>query len=201
MRFKLFEPFIVALIVLPGQLLTSASAEGLHTVERTFHSFAAGDQTCTCLAIDGGIVPLIAPPKGDFSVRGGHGAAIVWPGDDTIAHIRSSTPAEAALADLMGTPKAADAWKRYVASTLSQGDYKIDVHDFQPDVLDVNHWRIGVVTMDYSIGGRKSSSLLLIWRCKDGSTLTVTMNSDPGNFKAHYNELMCLIGASMIMAP
>jgi hypothetical protein len=200
-RFKLFEPFAAALILVLAHPYPSAGAGGLSTVERTFHSYAAGDQTCTCLAIDGGIVPLIPPRGGDFSVQGGDGAAIIWPEDDTIARIRSATPAEAALANLMGAPEAADAWKRYFASTLSGGGYKIDVHDFQPDVLDVNHWRIGAITMDYSIGGRKSSSLLMIWRCKDGSTLAVTMNSDPGSFKGHYDELSRLIGGAMIMAP
>ncbi len=188
-------------ILLLGHPLTSATAQGVATVQKTLHSYAWGDRTYTCLAIDGGVVPLIVPPMGDAQVQGGDGVTITWPKDDATAIIRGASHAEVALLDLMGTDKAADAWKKYIASTVHGPGYKISVHDFQPDVLDVNHWRIGAISMDYSVGGMNSSSLLMIWRCKDGSTLAVTMQASADMFKSHADELFAMIGTSLVRKP
>jgi hypothetical protein len=189
---------------LPALLLllacSSAGAQGLATVQRTIHTYAWGDRTYTCLAIDGGIVPLV-PPMGDATVEGGDGVTVTWPKDGAFAVIRGASRAEAALLDLMGKPEAADAWKLAIASTLHGHGYKFKVNDFQPDVLDVNHWRIGSISMDYTIGAMKSSSLLMLWRCKDGSNLAVTMQAGSDKFKSHSDELFSMIGAAMIMKP
>ena len=177
----------------------SNRALALATSQRVIHTFSWGDRAYTCLNIDGGQVPLPVPPSGGPTIQGGSSLSIKWPTDGTIAIIRDASKSEAALLDLMGTEKAADAWKRYMGSTLHGTGYTSTVHDFQPDCLDVNHWHIGAITMDYELGGRKSSSLLMIWRCKDGTTLAVTMQSDPSVFKAHYTELTSLIGGSLVM--
>jgi hypothetical protein len=182
-------------------LVCTAGAQGLATVQRTFHSYGWGDRTYTCLAIDGGVVPLVIPPGNDATVSAGDDVTISWPTDGATAVIRPASKAEAALVDLMGKPDAADSWKRYIVSTLRDKGYTYQVHDFQPDILDVNHWRIGAITMDYSIGGRKTTSLSMLWRCKSGATLAVAMQADPGHFKSHSDQLFSLIGASMILKP
>ena len=145
----------LAFILLLGCSLLTASAQGLGTVQRTFHTFR-GDRTYTCLLIDGGAVPLT--PSGTAKVSAGDGVSVNWPEDGAAAIIRPGSSGEAALLNLMGKPEAALAWKKYIVATLRDPGYTYLVHDFQPDVLDVNHWRIGAITMDYSIGGRKSSS-------------------------------------------
>jgi hypothetical protein len=193
--------FRLALLLLPGASLPCARAQGPDTVQRTIHSHFWGDRTYTSLVIDGGIVPLVVPPGGDTQVRGGTGVTITWPKDDAIARIVRATRAEAGLLDLMGQKEAADAWKKYIASTLHGTGYKVQVHDFQPDVLDVNHWRIGAITMDYSLGGRASSSLLMLWRCKDGSSLAVTLDASPETFESHSKEIFSMIGTSLVLAP
>ncbi len=187
------------LLLLLGHPLASARAQGPDTVQRTIHSHFWGDRTYTCLAIDGGVVPLIVPPNSDTQVRGGDGVTIAWPEDHAIAVIRGASRAEAALLDLMGTNDAAAAWKKYLASTLHGPGYTCTVHDFQPDMLDVNHWRIGAITMDFAVGGAKYSSLLMIWRCKDGSTLAVTMQCGRDEFKSHCEELFTMIGSSLLL--
>jgi hypothetical protein len=189
----------LALIVIAGGSLPGANAQGLVTVQRTIHSYAWGDRTYPCLAIDGGVVPFVVPPHGDATVTGGNGITISWPKDGTIAVVRGASKLEAALTDMMDKPDAADAWKRYMASTLRDPRYTCKVNDFQPDVLDVNHWRIGAITMDYSLGGLNSTSLLMLWRCKDGSTLAVTMQSGRDQFKAHSDQLFSIIGGSLLM--
>jgi hypothetical protein len=200
-RTKSLLPALAAFILLFGLSLPGAHGHGVATVTRTLHSYAWGDRSYTCLAIDGGDVPLIVPPGGDARVQAGDGVTITWPKDNAVATIRGASPEEAALVDLMGQKEAADSWKKYIASTLHDPRYQIQVHDFQPDVLDVNHWRIGAITMTYSIGGRVSSSLLMIWRCKDGSTLAVTMQAGPDSFKSHSDELFSMIGSSLLLAP
>jgi hypothetical protein len=178
------------------------NAQGVGTSQRTIPSFSWGNRTYTCLLIDGGEVPLAVPPVGGPVIHGGGGeVTITWPKDGTIAVIRTGSRAEAALLDLMGKQEAADAWKKYMASTLRGPGYTFTVHDFQPDRLSVNHWRIGAITMDYAVGGRKSSSLVMLWRCKDGSTLAVTMQSGPDEFKGHYDELITMIGNSLVIPP
>jgi hypothetical protein len=188
-------------MMVAGLSQPGACAQGLPTVQYTMHSHAWGDRSYPSLVIDGGVVPLIVPPHGDATVAGGDTATITWTKDRAVAVIRRASPGEAALVDLMGKPAAADAWKKYMASTLRGPGYTYKVNDFQPDVLDVNHWRIGAITMDYSVGGRKSSSLVMLWRCKDGTTLAVTLQGDPDEFKSHSDELFSMIGASLLMRP
>jgi len=142
---------------------------------------------------------LFTPPVGGPKVEAGDGVTITWPKDGTVARIRTASREEATLADMMGQPDAAEAWKKAIAAPLHDPGFTYKVNDFQPDFMNVNHWRIGAITMDFSIGGRQSSSLLMIWRCKDGSTLTVTMEADPEPFKAHSKELFSMIGASMLL--
>jgi hypothetical protein len=182
-----------------GHSTLGDDARGLSTIQRTFHTYSWGDKTYTCLVIDGGIVPLCTPPVGGPKVEAGDGVTITWPKDGTVATIRTASREEAALADMMGQPDAAEAWKKAIVSTLHDSGFTYKVNEFQPDFMDVNHWRIGAITMDFSIGGRQSASLLMIWRCKDGSTLTVTMQADPEPFKAHSKELFSMIGASMLL--
>ena len=178
------------------------TARGVGTSQRTISSYSWGDRTYTCLLIDGGEVPLPVPPTGGPTVLAGNGGvSITWPKDGAVAIIRSGSKGEAALLDLMDKPEGPDAWKRYIVSTLRGPGYTYAVHDFQPDCLTVNHWRIGAITMDYAVGGRKSSSLLMLWRCKDGSTLAVTMQSGPDEFKSHYDELFALIGGALVIRP
>jgi hypothetical protein len=198
-RLKSIFAFWPALVLLLGHPAADARAQGPETVQRTVHSSLSGDRTYTCLVIDGGVVPLAVAPGSDAQVRGGSGVTITWPADHATARIRGATPAEAALLDLMGRPEAAAAWTKYMGSTLRGPGYKFQVHDFQPDCLDVNHWRIGAITMDYTVGGRTSASLLMLWRCKNGTSLAVTMQADPEPFKAHYKELFSMIGASLLL--
>jgi len=194
--------FFWAAFLALGHPFQGAVALGFGTVQKTFHTYALGDRTYTCLAIDGGVVPLIVPTGSDATILGGGDSVTVnWRKDGDIAFIRGASPAEAALLDLMGKPAAADAWKKAIASTLRDPGYKYKVNDFQPDFLDVNHWRIGAITMDYTIGGRKCSSLMMLWRCKDGSTLAVTTRADAARFKAHCDLLFSMIGGSIIMKP
>jgi hypothetical protein len=196
---SLLSIFWPALIVLLGHPIPDARAQGPDTVQHTSHSPFWGDRSDTALVIDGGIVPLVAAPGSGTQVRGGNGVTITWSKDDAIARIRGASRAEAALLDLMGKKEAAAAWTKYMASTVHGPGYKLQMHDFQPDCLDVNHWRIGAITMDYSLAGRNSSSLLMLWRCADGSSLAVTMQSDPGPFKAHCTELFSMIGSSLLL--
>jgi hypothetical protein len=190
-----------ALALLAGLLPATASAQGLETVQRVMHSRSWGDRTYTCLAIDGGVVPLVVPPGKGTRVQAGGGVTITWPNDDGIAHIRTASKQEAALADLMGKPEAAEAWKKYIASTLRGPGYKFQIDDFQPDMLDVNEWRIGAVSMEFTLAGRSSSSLVMIWRCKDGSTLAVTLLAGLDAFKAHAAEIDSMIGSSLLLPP
>jgi hypothetical protein len=55
--------------------------------------------------------------------------------------------------------------------------------------------------MDYALGGRKSSALLILWRCNDGSTLAVTMDTDPTPFKTHLADIRNLLGSAMFVPP
>jgi hypothetical protein len=192
---SLFWP---ALILLLGHPIAEARAQGPDTVQRTIRNRLTGDHTYTCLVIDGGVVPLVSP-NSHAQVRGGSGVTITWSTDDAIATIRGASGAEAALIELMGKKEGPDAWKKYMASTLHGPGYKYTVHDLQPDILDVNHWRIGAITMDYTLAGRASSSLLMIWRCKDGSTLAVTLQAGRENFQAHSQEIFAMIGASLLI--
>jgi len=177
------------------------NALALATSTRVIPSFSWGNRTYTCLDIDGGQVPLPVPPVGGPLVHGGDSVTISWPKDGAVAIIRTASKPEAALADLMDQKEGPDAWAKYIKSTLKGSGYTSTVHDFQPNCLNVNHWKIGAITMDYALGGRKSSSLLMIWRTKDGSTLTVTMQSDPDVFKTHNTDLFTLIGGSLVIPP
>ena len=177
------------------------SAFGLATTQRTIHTFSWGDRVYTCLVIDGGDVPIAPPPVGGPVVSGGGGVTISWPKDGSLAVFRDASKAEAALVDVMGKPEAGDAWKKYMLSRLHGPGYTAQVHDLQADCLDVNHWRIGAITMDYAVGGRESSSLLMLWRCKNGATIAVTLESGPDEFKGHCTEVFGYIGSSIILPP
>jgi hypothetical protein len=187
--------FAFLLILLP----LGDKALALATSTRVIPSYSWGNRTYTCLDIDGGQVPIPVPPVGGPVIQGGDSITLTWPKDGTVAVIRSASKPEAALADLMDQKEAPDAWAKYIKSTLKGAGYTSTVHDFQPNCLNVNHWKIGAITMDYALGGRKSSSLLMIWRTKDGSTLTVTMQSDPAVFKTHNTDLFALIGGSLVI--
>ena len=177
------------------------SAEALSISQRVIHTFSWGDRTYTCLNIEGGQVPLPIPPLGGPKVTVGSGVAITWPADGATAIIRNASKPEAALIDLMDKPEGADAWKKYIVSRLHGEGYTATVGSLQPDCLDVNHWRMGAITMDYALGGRKSSALLLLWRCKDGSTLAVTMDTDPAALKTHVADLFTLLGGALVIPP
>jgi hypothetical protein len=165
------------------------------------HTFSWGDRSYTCLDIDGGQVPLPIPPVGGPKITVGNGVAITWPPDGATAIIRDASKPEAALFDLMGKPEGGDAWKKYMVSRLRGKGYTTTVNDLQPDCLNRNHWRMGAITMDYALGGRKSSALLLLWRCRDGSTLAVTMDTDPAAFKTGVAELFSLLGGAALIPP
>jgi hypothetical protein len=187
-----------AFVLLLGCSMAPARGEALQTVPRTIHSYAWGDRTYTCLVIDGGVVPLITPPG--TTVNSDDAVKVTWSKDGTVALFRPASPVEGALLDLMDKPDGADAWKKQIVSTLRGSGYKYTLHDFQPDILGVNHWRIGAISMDYSLVGLKSSSLLMIWRCRDGKTLTVTLQGGTDSFKTHCDELNSMIGGAMILA-
>jgi len=176
------------------------SASGLGTALRSMPSYSWGVRTYTCLLIDGGEAPIFVPPVGGPTVQaGGGGVSILWPKDGTTAIIRDGSPAEAKLAKMMDTPDGPDAWAKYMVSTLHGPGYKYSVHDCQPDFVDFNGWRISAIEMDYELGGRKSSSMMLLWRTKNGATLVVTMQADPASFAAHAGELRSLIGGMLLL--
>lgn len=187
-----------AFILLLGSSMAPARGEALQTVPKTIHSYAFGDRTYTCLVIDGGVVPLIVPPGATVSAD--DAVKVTWSRDGAVALFRPASPAEAALVDLMDKPDGADAWKKQIVSTLRGSGYKYTLHDLQPNILGVNHWHIGAISMDYSLVGLKSSSLLMVWRCRDGKTLTVTLQGGTDTFKTHCDELNSMIGGAMLMA-
>ena len=187
--------------LLLAALPLTRSAVALNTSQRVIHTFSWGDRSFTCLNIDGGQVPLPIPPVGGPKVAVGNGVAITWPGDGATAIIRDASKGEAALFDQMGKPEGADAWKKYMLSRLRGKGYTATVNALQPDCLDRNQWRMGAITMDYAVGGRKSSALLMLWRCKNGATLAVTMDTDPAVFKTRVSDLFNLLGGAMLIPP
>jgi hypothetical protein len=199
-RLKLLRPGACA-SVLMLVLCFPTTGGALSTSERVIHTFSWGDRSFTCLNIDGGQVPLPIPPVGGPKVSAGSGVSITWPADGATATIRDASKSEAGLFDLLGKPEAADAWKDYMVSRLRGKGYSWKVGDIQPDFLDVNHWRMAAMTMDYALGGRISSSILILWRCIDGSTLAVAMESDPKAFKNHLADLRAILGGTMLVPP
>jgi hypothetical protein len=176
--------------------LLPASGEVLHTVERKFNSYR-GERTNTCLVIDGGIVPLFVP--NDAELQTGGEIRMTWPKDGSYAIFRTATPAEAALFDIMDKPEGPAEWQKYLASTLGNGAAQYTLRDFQPDILAVNHWHMGAMSLDYSMQGVKSTRLLLLWRCADGTTLSVTLQTGFSDFKTHCDQLYSMIGGALLI--
>jgi len=178
--------------------LLPASGGNLRTVQRTIHSYGHGDRTVSCLAIDGGLVPLILP--NGAILQPGSEIKILWPKDRSFATFRAASPREIALMDMMDKPQAPVHWKRYVAEIIGDDADQYAVCDFQTNILAVNHWRMGMMAMDYSLLGVRSCCLLLLWRCRDGSTITVIMRTGFSDYKTHRQELFSMIGGAMLMA-
>jgi hypothetical protein len=177
--------------------LESVPAAGLRTVEKQFPSYAHGQRTYTCLAIDGGIVPLCLPD--DATLECGDELKIVWPKDRSFAAVRKATATEASLLDQLDQPEGPKAWKDYLAEQIKKDSDQYALRDFQPGILAVNHWRIGAMSMDYSFAGVRSSILLLLWRTQDGTTITVTLRAGYADFKAHTDALYSMIGGAMLI--
>jgi hypothetical protein len=176
--------------------LLPASGAGLRTVERKFNSYR-GERTYTCLVIDGGIVPLFVP--GDAELVTGGEIRMSWPKDGSYAIFRIATPGEATLLDMMDKPEGPAEWKKYLASILGNGAAQYTLHDFEPDILAVNHWHMGAMSLDYSLQGVKSTCLLLLWRCADGTTIAVTLQTGFKDFKTHCDQLYSMIGGAMLI--
>ena len=170
----------------------------LRTVQRTIHSYGHGDRTVSCLAIDGGLVPLVLP-NGSI-LQPGNEIKILWPKDRSFATFRAASPREIALMDMIDKPQAPVNWKRYIADIIGDDADQYAVCDFQTNILAVNHWRMGMMAMDYSLLGVRSCCLLLLWRCRDGSTITVIMRTGFSDYKTHRQELFSMIGGAMLMA-
>jgi hypothetical protein len=178
-------------------LLAPVHAGGLRTVERSFPSYSHGVRSFTCLAIDGGIVPLCVPDDATLENQGE--LKIVWPKDRSFAVIRKATEAEISLLDQMDQPDGPKAWKDYLAAEIKKDSDQYELKDFQPGILAVNHWRIGAMTLDYSFSGVRSCILLLLWRTQDGTTIAVTMRTGFSEFKSHCEGLYQMIGGSMLV--
>jgi hypothetical protein len=176
--------------------LLPASGEVLHTVERKMNSYR-GERTNTCLVIDGGVVPLFVPD--DATLQTGGEIRMSWLKDGSYAIFRTATPVEAALFDIMDKPEGPAEWKKYLAATLGDGAAQYTLRDFQPDILAVNHWHMGAMSLDFSLQGVKSTRLLLLWRCADGTTITVTLQTGFNEFKTHCDQLYSMIGGSLLL--
>lgn len=178
--------------------LTVGNAGVLRTEERTLHTYF-GDKTVQCLAIDGALLPLIVP--GEARVEAYSDPRVVWPKEEHVALFRPASPEEIALLEIMDKPDASAAWEKYLAATLRGIADNYTVYDFQPDILAVNHWRIGAITLEYSLADHKYRSLLLLWRCRDGSTIAVTLRGILNDFQDHRDALYQMIGGSMLLQP
>ena len=185
------------LILLFWCFLPRVHGGNLPTVERTFPSYAHGDRTYTCLEIDGGVVPLVLPD--DARLQPGDELKVLWPKDRSFAKFRAALPREIALMDMIDKPQAPVNWKRYIAEIIGDDADQYAVRDFQTDVIAVNHWRIGMMAMDYSLLGVRSCCLLLLWRCRDGSTITVVVRTGYEDYKIRFQELKTIIGGAMLV--
>jgi hypothetical protein len=174
-----------------------APAASLRTVKKDIPSYSRGIRTYTCVAIDGGIVPLCVPD--DATLENEPELKIVWPQDRSAAEIRKATAAEVSLFDKMDQPDGPKEWKDYLAGQIKNVSDQYTVQDFQPDILPVNHWRMGALSLEYSFAGARSCILLLLWRTQDGATIAVTMRTGFSDFKAHREALYQMIGGSMLL--
>jgi hypothetical protein len=177
--------------------LPPANGESLPTVERSFPSYAHGDQTYTCLEIDGGIVPLILP--NDARIQSGDELELLWPKDRSTAIFRAASATEIALMNMIDKPEGPVSWKRYLATLIDGVSDQYAVRDFQTHLLDVNHWRVAAMAMDYSLLGVRSCCALLLWRCRDGSTIAVVMRTGYEDYKIRFRELNAIIGGAMLV--
>jgi hypothetical protein len=192
---RLATLFAAAMLVGWGH--PSASRAALASEQRTIRSYAHGERVYTCLLIDGGALPLVVP--NDAQVEAGDAVTVSWPGDGTTASFQTATPREAALCDLMGQPQAAAEWQNYAAAALQETHSTCTLRDFQPNILPVNHWQIGAISMDFTSGGVPYTCLLMLWRCRDGSTIAVKLNARSDIFDAKRDVVFGLIGSGMLM--
>jgi hypothetical protein len=174
-----------------------ANGEGLPTVERTFPSYGHGLRTYTCLEIDGGIVPLVLP--NDARLQPGDELEVLWPKERSTAIFRAASATEVALMNMIDKPEGPVSWKRYLATLIDNDSDQYAVRDFQTHLLDVNHWRVAAMAMDYSLLGVRSCCALLLWRCQDGSTITVILRSGYDDYKIRFRELTAIIGGAMLV--
>lgn len=114
---KLEANWFASMLVL-SILLVSAKAGSLRTVERKIPSYAWGVRTYTCLAIDGGVVPLVIPNDATLECDGD--LKIVWPKDRSSAVIRKATATETSLVNQMDQPEGPRAWKDYLAEQIKK---------------------------------------------------------------------------------
>jgi hypothetical protein len=188
---------LIALSVL-GLSLGNAGAASLPTEERDINSYAHGLTVYTCLDIDGGVVPLVVPYEARLEMN--NDITLVWPKDRCSAVFRPATMTEAVLLDKMDQPDAGDLWLKYLASTFHGAISNYSLHEFQPNIIPVNHWHIGAISMDYTQGGINYTGLLLLWRSQDkATTIAVTMQPEANQFQAKRDAIYSMIGASMLM--
>jgi hypothetical protein len=180
-----------------GLTLLTASGQGLRTVERTIQSYAYGKRTYTCLALDGGVVPLFVPADAKLTASGN--LKITWPADQAAAVIRPATAEESALLDGASQPNGRELWQKALLAYLHDPGFEYSVGEFQPAAPPINHWRIAEMTLIYSLGGVKAGRMLLVWRTQDDTTLVLTMQSGFNTFQNHCDALHSMINGAMIL--
>lgn len=187
----------IAFLALGSPFWTAAGAS-LPTTERDINSYSRGKVTYTCLEIDGGVVPLIVPYDSRLELN--NDITLVWPKDRCSAAFRPATVVEAGLLDKMDAPDASDLWLKYLASTFHGAISNYSLHEFQPNIIPVNHWHIGAVSMDYTQGGVNYTGLLLLWRSQDkNTTIAVTMQTEADQFQAKREAIYSMIGVAMLL--
>jgi hypothetical protein len=189
------EAALLALLL--GAAVSPLHPASLPTVDRQISTYRYGEQTVTCLEIDGGVVPLKVPYGAQLEVNSD--VVVVWPEGGSRATFRPASARERELFTEMDKPEAAGDWQKYFESLYDKGASAFVLRDFQPDILQVNGWNMGQISMDFDLGGNKYTAMLLLWRCRDGSTIAVSMQSEAKSFLDQRTDLLAMIGSAMLM--
>ncbi len=196
-------PRLTILAVALVALIPAATpAATLHTVERTFHTYARGDQTFTCLLLGDMLVPL-SPPYDARLTGSDENLTLTWQAGQGIARLRPATVSEVALLGQPGLGGAksagakAEEWNRVALAGLPAGALAPGFDGLEPDPLPVNNWHNGLVTYHYSLGGQNFSYLLLVSRSPDGTVLAASLNTLAADYPAHRKALLGMLGAAV----
>lgn len=198
----------------PGSLLTSRFtallllglafclrppvAQALTIGERVRSVYNRGNVRFSCLMVDGGAVPMNPPSGARMTISGGV-IAFIWPEGKAEASLKNASPTESSLIDKNGKSVEQPAWESAILSQIDPTAIGKQLHDFQPDIMPINHWKMGVVAYDYQLGGTKWTTLLLVWRCQDGTSISVKLFSQASEFENTRNALYQIIGGSMLL--